>query len=103
MQNLRYLESYELGRGNQSNSDIDLEEEPVICIFLVLDNRTDVLYITYWYFLIHDVLDLYLGYCCTLSRLNGLKFINLYFSLIYDSLSLALHLWINYMVMFSQH
>ena len=26
--------SYEPGRGNQSNSDIDLEEEPVICIFL---------------------------------------------------------------------
>ena len=27
-------ESYEPGRGNQSSSDIDLEEEPVICILL---------------------------------------------------------------------
>ena len=27
-------ESYEPGRGNQSSSDIDLEEESVICIFL---------------------------------------------------------------------
>ena len=25
--------SYELGHGNQSSSDIDLDEEPVICIF----------------------------------------------------------------------
>ena len=34
VQNLRYRESFEPGRGNQSSSDIDLEEEPVICIFL---------------------------------------------------------------------
>ena len=27
-------ESYEPGHGNQRRSDIDLEEEPVICIFL---------------------------------------------------------------------
>ena len=27
-------ESYEPGRGNQSNSDIDLGEEPAICTFL---------------------------------------------------------------------
>ena len=53
----------ELRHGNQNSSDIDLEEEPVICIFLRLDNRTDVLHITYWYFLIQYVLDLYLGYC----------------------------------------
>ena len=26
--------TYELGHGNQNSSDIDLEEEPVICIFL---------------------------------------------------------------------
>ena len=32
VQILRYRETYGLGRGNQSSSDIDLEEEPVICI-----------------------------------------------------------------------
>ena len=33
-QNWGHRESYEPRRGNQSSSDIDLEEEPVICIFL---------------------------------------------------------------------
>ena len=32
-QNSRHRGSYELGHGNQSSSDIDLDEEPVICIF----------------------------------------------------------------------
>ena len=55
---------YELGHGNQNSSDVNLEEEPVICIFFFfLDNGTNVLYITYWYFISHYVLDLYLG-CC---------------------------------------
>ena len=40
-----------------------LEKSPRFVLFLVLDIRTDVLYISYWYFLIHYVLDLYLGYC----------------------------------------
>ena len=31
-QNWRYRETYRLGGGNQSSSDIDLEEKPVICI-----------------------------------------------------------------------
>ena len=31
---VRYRESYEPGRGNQSSCDINLEEESVICIFL---------------------------------------------------------------------
>ena len=35
VQDLRYRGSYELGHGNQSSSDIDLDEEPVICIFPV--------------------------------------------------------------------
>ena len=34
-QNSRHRGSYERGHGNQSSSDIDLEEEPVICIFLL--------------------------------------------------------------------
>ena len=33
VQNSRHRGSYELGHGNQSSSDIDLDEEPVICIF----------------------------------------------------------------------
>ena len=32
-QNSGHRGSYELGHGNQSSSDIDLDEEPVICIF----------------------------------------------------------------------
>ena len=32
VQNLGYRETYGLGHGNQNSSDIDLEEEPVICI-----------------------------------------------------------------------
>ena len=32
VQNWRYRETYGLGHENQSTSDIDLEEEPVICI-----------------------------------------------------------------------
>ena len=40
-----------------------LEKNPRFVLFFVLDIRTDVLYIAYWYFLIHYVLDLYLGYC----------------------------------------
>ena len=32
-QNSRYRRSYELGHGNQSSSDLDLEEEPDFCIF----------------------------------------------------------------------
>ena len=31
--NSRHQGSYELGHENQSSSDIDLDEEPVICIF----------------------------------------------------------------------
>ena len=34
-QNSRHRRSYELGHGNQSSSDLDLEEEPYFCIFLL--------------------------------------------------------------------
>ena len=56
-------ESYEPGCGNQSRVTSILEKSPRFVLFFVFDIRTDVLYIAYWYFLIHYVLDLYLGYC----------------------------------------
>ena len=61
--NWRYRELYEHGAEIRAAVTSISKKSPGFVFFFVLDNRTDVLYITYWYFLIYDVLDLHLGYC----------------------------------------